>query len=212
MEAELKERYGYNKIRFKKTKRHTGLFLGMLRWNRSWQSYGDVGDSAWMSDKIAQKYKLKATDTLTYTQSNIVSGGGSYVKKTFTNINLNALANRFSVDIRNMGWVNCDRFYNDNRPKVNFYVDLKDTAINYYTVLVFDKIRSMVRGYASGSKVQFMGVPKGESAKVICVGIQNGKPVAAMQSLPAEGTTITDLKFEETNPYAFREQAAGLDK
>jgi hypothetical protein len=70
----------------------------------------------------------------------------------------------------------------------------------------------MVRGSVSGNKVLFTGVPQGISAKIICIGIQNGKPVAAMEQLPAFGTTIDNLKFEETNPTAFKEQAAVMDK
>jgi hypothetical protein len=124
---------------------------------------------------------------------------------------MNSLAKRFSVDIRSLGWINCDRFYNNNNPRIDYYVDLKDTATNYYTLLVFDNIRSMIQGRAYGNKVIFSAMPEGESAKVISIGIQNGKTVAAMETVKLSRTTLTGLKFEETNPPVFRQQAASLD-
>ncbi len=212
LKTELKERYGYYKVKIKNYEKRGGFFFGLLK-QRNTTSYNNpVGDSAWIGSDVAKKYKLKATDSITYQRNRITYTNGNYVKRAFTNINLNDLANRFSVDIRTLCWINCDRFYNDNRPKLNYYVDLKDTASNYYTVLVFDKLRSMVRGTTSGNRVLFYGVPKGESAKIICVGIQNGKTVAAMENLPASGTLISNLKFEETNPTAFKENVSVMDE
>jgi hypothetical protein len=46
---------------------------------------------------------------------------------------------------------------------------------------------------------------------VICIGIQNGKTVAAIKALPEYGTLVKDLKFEETNPTELKEGVAGLD-
>jgi len=122
-----------------------------------------------------------------------------------------ALASRFSVDVNTLGWINCDRFYNDGRPKVPLYVDLKDTAANYYTLLVFDRIKSMMTGSVAGNRVLFQNIPEGETARVISVGIKKGKPVVAMENVKINRTTLTGLKFEETTPAAFKEQAAAMD-
>ena len=45
-----------------------------------------------------------------------------------SNTNLNQLAKRYSVDIRELGWINCDRFYQDNSPRIEYIVNLGDTA------------------------------------------------------------------------------------
>jgi len=130
----------------------------------------------------------------------------------FSKTNLNNLANRFSVDIRTLGWINCDRFYNDYRPKIEFVVNLGDTASNYYTLLVFDKIKSMMTGYISGNKVAFTNVPEGETAKIISISIKDGKPVAAMQPVQLSRKVFEGMKFEETNAAEFKEKAGSLDK
>ena len=213
LEKELKEKYDYYKVKIKSRKKPTffrRLTPGFVKWRRL-ESTGDVGDSAWISSEIAQQYKLQATDTITNIRTRTTYSKGYYAERTFTGINMNSLAKRFSVDIRTLGWINCDRFYNNNSPRIEYYVDLKDTASNYYTLLVFDKMRSMIQGTALGNKVVFQGMPEGESAKVISIGIQNGKTVAAIETVKLSSTILTGLKFEETNPPVFRQQAASLD-
>jgi hypothetical protein len=214
LKARLKEKYGYYKVRIKKPGKDnffTRITPGFLKplYLKSWR---EVGDSAWVRDDLARKYKLKVTDSITYTQRSIGAASiDNYLKRTFNNVNLDGLADRFSVDIRTLGWINCDRF-NNSVPKIDYYVDLKDTAANYYTLLVFTNRRSMMSGYTNGNKVVFSNIPEGEPAKVISVGIQNGKTVAAMESVQLSKTPLTNLKFEDTSPAAFKEEMKGFDK
>lgn len=214
LEAELKEKYSYHKVRIKTYKtdnffrKITPLFLK----RRSGRSTEAVGDSAWIADDIAKMYRLKATDTTTYIRRHLGYKTSSLAREAFKNISLNNLSDRFSVDIRSLGWINCDRFYRDGRPRIEYYVDLKDTASNYYTLLVFDKIKSMMTGYTEGNKVVFPNVPEGETARVISVGIQNGQTVAAMENIQLSKTTLTGLKFEDTTPASFKEEVKELDK
>ncbi|MEI9911927.1 MAG: hypothetical protein WDO71_21155 [Bacteroidota bacterium] len=211
---ELKEKYGYYKVKIKSRKKDTFFrrITSSFALRRRIQSAGDVGDSAWVSDEVAKRYDLQVTETITYTQRGIGYTNGYAVKRTFQNINLNKLKERFSVDIRTLGWINCDRFYLDSRPKIDYYVDLDDTAANYYTLLVFDKLRSMMPGYTNGNKIIFPNVPEGLTAKVISVGIQHGKTVTAMESVQLSKQPLTGLKFEGTSPAAFKEELIGFDK
>jgi hypothetical protein len=213
----LKDKYGYYKVKIRnwgddKYRVNINLKAAPISGNDYWVAYDDVGDSAWISSKLAARYQLKATDSITYTSGAVMVSSGNYVKKAFANIDLNALSDRYSVDIRTLGWINCDRFYRDNRPKTDYFVNLADTASNYYTILVFDKMKAMLQGYTSGNKVVFPNLPKGITAKIMCVGIRDGKPVAAVAEVPADGSMIEHLQFEETSPASFREQAAMINK
>lgn len=215
--AELKEKYGYYKVKLKewgddKYRNNYRTKGEPISGSYEWSSYEDVGDSAWISKELAARYKLKATDSITYTRTGYMVSAGAYVKKDFSKINLNALTSRYSVDIRTLGWINCDRFYNNNGPKTDYYVDLADTASNYYTILVFENMKSMMAGYTAGNKVIFANLPRGIKARVISVGIKDGKSVSAMGVVPADTNNIGSLKFEETSPASFREQVAMTDK
>ncbi len=204
-----------------------------------WETTEELGDSAWVDIKIARAYHLAAKDTIVsrYPAPRIgfdFKIRGSRTKKgqgssalvrspldsgitsnntdpAFSNKNLNDLAKKYSVDIRNLGWINCDQFYNDSRPKIDYYVDLSDTATNYYTLLVFDKIRSMMTGAVNGNKVVFKNVPLGATAKVISVTVKDGKLSSAMEAVTLSRTMLSGLKFEETTPSEFKEQAASMD-
>lgn len=170
--------------------------------------YTAIGDTINITPRLAKIYKLPVFDTIISIRQNTVRRQVSGNLR----MELNNMNNLYSVEISSLGWVNCDRFYNDSRPKIQYFVNLKDTASNYYTLLVFDKIKSMMTGIISGDKVVFLNVPEGEIAKVISVGIKNGKPVSAMETVQLSRTTLTGLKFEETTPSQFKEQAASMDK
>lgn len=205
--AELKEKYGYRKV---KIRRIRTAYFGRLVSTRI-KAMNDLGDSAWVSAGIARTYNLAASDTVTRPRIGFRYESGFKNKTHFDKINLNALAQRFSVDIRELGWINCDKFYGNSR-NLDYYVDIGDSPAEYYTVLVFDNMRSMMRGWIDKGRVVFHNIPQGIGAKVICIGVQNGKTVAAIKALPQYGTLINNLEFEETNPQAFKEGISSLDK
>jgi hypothetical protein len=116
------------------------------------------------------------------------------------------LRNTYGVDLRALGWINCDRFYNEPGPKVNFYVEVDKPAAIAYTYLVFDRFKSILPATITrgSSTITFSNIPANEKVQVICVGAENGKLLTVTQ--PAT-TTATPLKL------AFKENtAAGFVK
>jgi len=116
---------------------------------------------------------------------------------------------RFGVNINRLGWINCDRFYNDSRPKVELIVDLGDNPDNFNTMLVFDKLASILpRSSRQGNTIRFSNLPEGEAARIVAFGIKNYKPVTAMKKLIISRTTVADLKFEEVNASAYQKKSS----
>lgn len=225
--AELKlvlmDKYGYAKVVLKKEKERHRLtrFRRLFGGRDKWVEKEGLGDSTWMDMSVARIYRLAASDTSKPSNRTTprYSLWAAPMPRTRAAVDTMAkpgfmasLEKRFSVEISTLGWINCDRFYNDNREKIPYYVDLGDTAANYYTILVFDRIKSMMTGYVGGNRVMFSNVPKGEPARVISVGIKDGKAIAAMEKVNLSTTPLTGLQFEETSPASFREQAAMTDK
>ena len=95
---------------------------------------------------------------------------------------------------------------------VEFAVNLNEAASDYFTVLVFHGIKSMMAGNVAGKKVIFSNVPAGEPVEVICIGVKDGKVVCARQSFKISSATIQDLQFEDITPEEFRKEAARMDK
>jgi hypothetical protein len=112
---------------------------------------------------------------------------------------------KFGVNINRLGWINCDRFDNDSRPKLELVVDIGDNPDNYNTLLVFDNFASIMRPSSkNGTTIRFLNLPEGEPARVVSVGIRNDKSVTAMQKVTISKTPVSNLNFEEVSPSAFK--------
>ena len=115
--------------------------------------------------------------------------------------------------ISKLGWINCDRFYSDSRKKVNFKVDLGDAATNYYTLLVFDKIKSMMTGAINGNQVAFQNIPVGEPVKVISIGInKQGETVYSVTHTTTSDHELKGLQFQTTSVPDLKTSLSKLDK
>lgn len=111
----------------------------------------------------------------------------------------------YGVNISQLGWINCDRFLG-TQLTTNFSVSL-DTPIHYRTILVFDRIKSVMPGtYWEKDRSTFYNIPVGEKVKVICVGIDSGKTISAIKEFIVEANQKFDLTFEETDPATFAKQ------
>lgn len=165
-----------------------------------------IGDTTWLQPTDIKAYNLEILDTLTYTWN---SSAGT-ISPTL-NSQLKKVAGKYSVDISSLGWISCDKFYRSKEPKVQYVVNLDDKAANYHSFIVFDRIKSIMTGYESGNRVVFPNIPVGEKVKVISVGIKDGKTVAAMTATETSAAPLSGLRFEQTSPAAFREQAGTLD-
>jgi len=202
LKNELQKKYPYyDKIIIgRKVKRKEGI----RDYDGNPYYFTSIGDSAWIYPYEAKWYKLKATDTM-------VISNASSASTTIPNTQLLDVASKYGIEIKRMGWVNCDRFLKVNQPGIEYVVNLNDEASDYYTVLVFKRFKSIMPGIVAGNKVVFSNVPEGEEVNVISLGAKDGKPVAAMRAVQISRTTLTGLKFEGITPSEFKEKA-GPDK
>ncbi|MEP6674332.1 MAG: hypothetical protein ABJA78_04230 [Ferruginibacter sp.] len=124
---------------------------------------------------------------------------------------LDSIVFRYSFTLKNTGWINCDRFYNDPTLKIQFSVNSSSDTKIYMTYLVFDGIRSVMTNYESGDQSFFYNIPEGKNATLICLGTENGKTVYAMKKIVTAKGIISDIQFEETTPAQFKQKIAALD-
>lgn len=208
LEQRLKERYGdqYYKIKVK-NHRPIGSYNVVAT-----DASPSIGDSIWIKKELADKWKQR------YVETRVV---GSMVQRrtydTTASIKLNssmsALNNRYGINISRLGWINCDRFYNSNEEKANYVVQLGDSAANYYTLLVFNNINSVMNGYISGNTAIFPNVPVGMDVTVVSVGINNkGQAVYAMQKAVTDKTGLSGISFQPAEAAALPNALSKLDR
>lgn len=204
IKKEMKRRYGYKKVKVRRVASDVQHRLF------SWTTLKNVvGDSTYVPFDYAVRLKLISREDSIRFMDDLKK---ARYKDSVTYMTLSKLESRYSFRLNTLGWINCDRFYNDRRPKINYSITLNDPANNFHTMLVFEDINSIMQGTINGNKVVFQNVPVGETAKVISVGVQDGKIVAAMEKITISRTPLTNLKFEETDASAFKEQTRDLSK
>ncbi|MGG9970338.1 hypothetical protein ACQ33O_00985 [Ferruginibacter sp. SUN002] len=208
----VKAKYGYHKVKLRPNFREAFFTTQTDRYYDETFARR-IGDSVWMDKTIADRYKLVGTATRQTLRQEFRRSN------TFTNLNLqtsNAVQNirdKYNVDITELKWINCDRYYADSRKKIEYNVDLGDTSINYYTVLVFDKINSIMTGNCSGNKVSFPNIPVGEPVKIISMGInQSGETVYSIISVVTGEAGVTGLQFEKTSTIDLKTSLCKLDQ
>ncbi len=80
----------------------------------------------------------------------------------------------FIKGVPRMGWINCDRFYNNKGKTVNFGVNLKEFA-NQKVLLIFDEINSQINGYIENNKTKFFNITEGLSVTILAIAHNNGE-------------------------------------
>lgn len=104
--------------------------------------------------------------------------------------------NYYVLSATQMGWINCDRFWNTEAPKEDFFVSIdsqKETSV----YLVFREIRSLMNGKLLNSKMKFDKIPIGSSVKLIGIQYNGGKPFMAIANTTTKNQDYKLDNFKE---------------
>ncbi len=120
-----------------------------------------------------------------------------------------ASAYRFTISM--LGWINCDRFLNDPRPKVNLTINLGEgnDAANFMSQLVFTRFRSVINCVYNGNKIQFQNIPENDLVQIVSVGVRDGKVISSVHEIKATSKEV-HINFEEVTPGEFRKKLETL--
>lgn len=98
--------------------------------------------------------------------------------------NINNAQEYLLLSTQKLGWINCDRFYN-NTNKIDYFVKLNEKA---NLLIVFNNIKSIL---SSDSKGIFHNVPLGEKITIVALKTDKGRIMLAIQE-----TSITEKPFD----------------
>lgn len=148
-----------------------------------------IGDTVRMTLQDAIRYRLPAIDTFFSIDGNSASfaASGTYPNKFGIQ-----MKDRTGVDISELGWINCDRFYRYAGPLYEFAVELPGAAKDYITAVVFSNQKSILYGQRySRNRVEFGKLPAGEEITVISFGIQSEQLiVSSVKTIIGEDTVL----------------------
>jgi hypothetical protein len=215
----MREKYPeYDRMRFKKIWRRNLLFKKAndeFEENYGIHGYPGLGDTSYFEINHFFRYKSKHTpiDTI-YSNGSWSVGQNRSFFNIETDIAAKKIAEKYSFLLDDLGWINCDRFYNDPRQKTNLFVKVADDPGNYFTVIVFDKFKSIMNGYPTfGGRVSFSKIPVGEAVKIISIGINaEGKAVMAMKEIVIKKDEVIKLDYEEQEKDDIKKSLSILNK
>lgn len=125
----------------------------------------------------------------------------------------------YPIQLKNFGWINCDRFWDDVRPKTDILVSAnQNSTLECITVyLLFKDINSMmVCQYVNGAEHigfnEFSQVPVGEELQLIAVGYERGKLFVDVQDLTVEPNASVELAMAEVSKGKFLQVLNGVDE
>ena len=120
-------------------------------------------------------------------------------------------ADAYVFPMRQLGWVNCDRFYNMRGAKEAIVRAVVDDANDAFAYMVFTKRNICLPGYLNEGAFVFdngfgpMVLPIGEEVLILAVSGSEGKQRFGMEkAVIAEALTVT-LQLKETTPEKIRE-------
>jgi OmpA family len=109
-------------------------------------------------------------------------------------------AKQFNVyETRQLNWINCDRFSNYSEELLTNIKTKIKAQPNVDAKIVFTKNASILGTTIINGNLGFHRIPKGESATIIAMKLENGISYMAMQEIVI-GSTILKLEFKPLTP------------
>jgi TonB family protein len=113
--------------------------------------------------------------------------------KNINNLSVNSIANYAMITSR-LGWINCDRFYKDNRPKINLAIAKKPNE-EISIKLIFNRFRSIMTGYVSANRYTFKKIPSKENVTIFALKKVKNQVYLATQQLTVGSNQKVNLKY-----------------
>jgi len=122
------------------------------------------------------------------------------------------LTSNLVLNSKKLGWINCDRFYNDNSPRIDVIVKYTGTfAPN--VVLVFEDINSVLPySYREDNKLVFKNIPSDKN--IVFVGLykskDNDKILFAQKRTKSKDGLVESITFEELSATEVQQKMIAL--
>ena len=119
-------------------------------------------------------------------------------------VDLNSANDYLLLNTQQLGWINCDRFYN-NPNKADYYVKLNE---NTSLLIVFHNIRSIMSSDNNGI---FHNVPLGEKVTIVALKTEKGKIMLAMHETSISSKPFENIQFLAVSINEYKEKLKQLN-
>lgn len=122
------------------------------------------------------------------------------------------VADRYLMNVSQVGWINCDRFVAPEQPRVSFFVEADSTS-DVTMRIVFHSIRSVIGGARYTKGFEFTNMPQGEMVTIVALRMnKNGTAELATKTCAVSDATIHDLHYFPADEAEIRKRFELLGK
>ncbi len=131
-----------------------------------------------------------------------------YRQTAIDKMDLNEL-NTYIFSVSNLGWINCDRFWDYDSEKIDFFI-ATDSPENADIKLIFSDINSILKGEYYNGQFLFRNVPLSEKVKIVGLSVLNEKPVMAVKNTVIDKEIFNLNDFKEFTLSELENEMKGL--
>ncbi len=110
-----------------------------------------------------------------------------------------------------LGWINCDRFYKTEDPKVNYIVNLENTN-DIDIKIIFNKINSILIGSRKHTKYIFDHIPMGYNFTLVAIKYENDQYYLAIKKTTISKKEEPILEFKPLTMKLLKEEMKKLNR
>ena len=116
----------------------------------------------------------------------------------------NKSLNYYFYNVNQMGWINCDRFY-DVPPQEKLMVSIKDAPGDEKMLIIFRDMASMIQPMKDGGLYTSTNLPKGRDITIMSIKLVNGRTFLALKDTQVGAEDIYELEYEPATLRDIRE-------
>ncbi len=118
---------------------------------------------------------------------------------------------RYILSTSKLGWINCDRFYRDNNPKIDYFVNVGNSK-HIDIKVVFNSINSVLTGYTKDNKYYFNNVPTGHKVTLVALKYENDQYYLSIKQTQIKKGGEPELTFEPVTMAKLKTEMEKLNK
>ncbi len=115
------------------------------------------------------------------------------------------------MESRQLGWINCDRFYSDPSPKTVLAVNETAEQMRVNMFVVFKDIKSIMRLWKVDEKYFSPKIPINKNVIIVSIKTEGDKILVAKQSVTTSDETIVNLDYKPVTLADMKAALAGID-
>lgn len=119
--------------------------------------------------------------------------------------------NRYLFSTNRFGWLNCDRFLNENRNLTDLFV-LNENSDNTIVSVIFHRFKSLVPGNIESEKVVFRNIPVGEKVTIVAVKTEESEILLSVKEIVVTYKKDIIPDFQKVTLELLKNEMEKLDK